>query len=113
MIPLLAAVSIFAAIFALVLALRGADAKMQSRLAALQGQPRSAEPEVAEHLSATQRLLLPMTLAPVQLMRRMMPAAFLERVEMRLVVAGEPMTLNAYLMFQVVSAATWGNSAEK
>lgn len=107
MIPLLAAVSVFAAIFALVLALRGADAKLQSRLAALQGQPRSAEPEVAEHLSATQRLLLPMTQAPVQLMRRMMPTAFLERVQMRLVVAGEPMTLNAYLMFQVVSAATF------
>ncbi len=107
MIPLLAAVSVFAAIFALVLALRGADTKLQSRLAALQGQPHIAEPEVAEHLSATQRLLLPMMQAPVQLMRRMMPTAFLERVEMRLVVAGEPMTLNAYLMFQVVSAATF------
>lgn len=107
MIPLLAAVSVFAAIFALVLALRGADTRMQSRLAALQGQPRSAEPQVEEHLSVTQRLLLPLTQAPVQLMRRMMPTAFLERVQMRLVVAGEPMTVNAYLMFQVVSAATF------
>ena len=107
MIPLLAAVSVFAAIFALVLALRGADTRMLSRLAALQGQPRSAEPQVEEHLSVTQRLLLPLTQAPVQLMRRMMPTAFLERVQMRLVVAGEPMTVNAYLMFQVVSAATF------
>ena len=107
MIPLLAAVSVFAAIFALVLALRGADTRMLSRLAALQGQPRSAEPQVEEHLSVTQRLLLPLTQAPVQLMRRMMPTAFLERVQMRLVVAGEPMTLNAYLMFQLVSAATF------
>ncbi len=106
MIPLLAAVAIFATVLFLLLALGGADTRMRSRLDALRGQPRAEEQKKGEERpSLANRLVIPATQAPVQLFRRMMPTALLERIQARLVLAGEPMTVNAFLTFQLVSTS--------
>lgn len=101
--PLLAAFVIFATVFVFVLALGGTEAGvLRSRLEALRGQPR-VEGRGEERLSLTQRLVAPAIKAPVQQLKRAMPVAILERFQQRLVVAGDPMTVNGYLTFQLVS----------
>jgi tight adherence protein C len=104
--PFLAAAVIFAAVFVLVLALAGSESTVRSRLDALRGQPRT-EVEEEERLSLSQRLVLPALDAPVQMMKRLMPRNMLKGIEQRLLLAGEPMTVNAFLTLRLVSAATF------
>ena len=99
--PLLAAIVIFATVFVLILALGGTDIGVLSRLEGLRGQPRGESKE-GERLSLIERVLVPVTAVPVQFLRGAMPTALLERIEARLVLAGEPMTLNSFLTLQLV-----------
>ena len=98
--PLLAAAAVFASVLLLVLALGGSEASVRSRLQALQGRPRDSGQ--GGQLSVKERLVAPMGETVVQGIRRLMPAAMLERVQHRLVLAGDPMTVNAFLTLQVV-----------
>ena len=98
---LLAAAAVFAAVLLFLLALGSTDTRVRSRLEALRGQPVREERE--ERLSWTQRLVTPATGALVQQVRRMMPTTMLERLQQRLVLAGEPMTLNGFLTLQLVT----------
>jgi len=104
--PLLAAFTIFATVFVLLVALGGTErVRMRSRLESLRGEPRSADSLPEPRLSVMERILLPVTRAPVQQIKRALPSALLARVQQKLIVAGEPMTLNAFLTFQLISAA--------
>lgn len=101
-----AAAVIFAAVFVLVLALGGSETTVRSRLEALRGQPRT-QVEEEERLSLSQRLVLPALDAPVQMMKRILPRNMLKGIEQKLVLAGEPMTVNAFLTLRLVSAVTF------
>lgn len=94
---------IFATVFVAVLAFSGADESARMRLETLRGEPRAAKAEEDEYLPFTQRMLMPIMRVPVQQMARLMPTQMLERVEQRLILAGEPMSLNGYLTFQFIS----------
>lgn len=104
--PLLAAAAIFATVFLLMLALGGTETRIRSRLEALQGQPR-VERRGEERLSLMERLVVPVMHAPVQQLRRAVPTAMLERIHQRLVLAGEPMTLNNFLTLQLLTTGAF------
>lgn len=104
--PLLAAAAIFATVFVFVLALAGTENGMRSRLEALRRRPMDSGPG-EERLSLTQRLVAPGTEALVQQLKRVMPVALVERIQQRLVQAGEPMTVNSFLTFQVVTTGAF------
>ncbi len=103
---LLAAAVIFATVFVFVLALGGTETTVRSRLEALRGRPQT-QPAAEERLSLSQRLVLPAMDAPVRAMKRIMPANMLQGTEKRLLVAGEPMTVNAFLTLRLVCAVTF------
>ncbi len=54
-----------------------------------------------------QRLVAPAAGALVRLLKRAMPTATLERMQHRLVQAGEPMTLNSFLTLQAITTGTF------
>jgi tight adherence protein C len=105
--PWLAAALIFAAVFVFILALGGTDTTARSRLEALRGQPQAKGGEEEERLSLSERLVMPLTDVPVQALKRIMPGTMLEGMERRLLVAGEPMTVNAFLTLRLVSAVAF------
>ncbi|MCI0856595.1 MAG: type II secretion system F family protein [Chloroflexi bacterium] len=94
---------IFATVFVAVLAFSGADESARMRLETLRGEPRAAKSEEDEYLPFTQRMLMPIMRVPVQQMARLMPTQMMDGVEQRLILAGQPMTLNGYLTFQFIS----------
>jgi len=98
--PLLAAIVVATAVFVFVLAIAGTESKMRSRLEALRGQPRTPEPE--GRLSLSERVLAPAFSAPVQQLKRLLPTRMLQGIEQRLILAGEPMTVNAFLIIRLV-----------
>lgn len=102
--PLLAAAVVFATVFVLVLALSGTDSRVRSRLEGLRMQPRTGGQQV-EGLPVARRLMLPTLEASVQQLRRLMPTRMLEGMEQRLILAGEPMTVNAFLIMRAVCFA--------
>lgn len=106
MIELLAAVTAFAAVFILVLGLVGSQESARARLESLWAQPAQQEEDVAR-MSLTQRLVSPMMGTLVGQLRRAMPTAMLEGLQQRLVVAGEPMTLNGFLTFQLLTTGAF------
>ncbi len=98
---LFTAATVFGTVLLLILALGSKDASVRSRLDALQGGgPRGGDGP--EGLSLKERLVAPMGEAFVQQLTRVMPAAMLDRIQHRLVLAGEPMTLNSFLTLQAV-----------
>jgi tight adherence protein C len=103
--PLLAALAIFGTVFVLFLAFAGGEAGIRARLEALRAGPsdRPQQPDV--ELSVTQRLLEPTVEATVRLVKRLVPASFVERTQQRLILGGEPMSVNAFLTLRVVSIA--------
>ncbi len=103
--PLLAAAAVFGAVLLLILALGSREGGVRSRLEALRRGPSGEGQE--ERLSLKQRLVAPMGAALVQQMTRMMPAAMLERIQERLVLAGEPMTVNGFLTLQAVATGAF------
>lgn len=108
--PFLAAILVFGAVFLLVLALMGGDGRVRSRLASLRGQPggvgsRSQADE--EQLTVSQRMFVPIGSALVQIARRLMPTPLVNRIEHRLVLAGEPMSVNTFLVLQLIVPAAF------
>lgn len=105
----LAAILVFGAVFLLVLALKASDTRVRSRLDSLRGtsggggarQPSEDE----EQLTASQRLVAPIGDALVRVARRLMPTPLLDRIQARLIVAGEPMSVNSFLVLQLLVPA--------
>jgi len=96
----LAALAVAAAIFVFVLAIAGTDNRMRSRLDTLRGRRPSEVLPVSPSLS--DRMIRPAFQAPVQQVKRLLPTSMLGKFEERLVLAGEPMTLNSYVTLAVV-----------
>ena len=101
---ILAVLVLFATVFVAVLAFSGGTQTLRVRLESLRGQTVAPVDEPAdEYLPFTQRVLMPMVRVPVNQMARLMPKAVLDGVQQRLVIAGEPMELQAFLTMQFVS----------
>ncbi len=98
---------IFSAVFVTVLAFSGGDQSVRLRLETLRGDTQPPPAEADEYLPLTQRLLVPIMRVPVQQMARLMPTQMLERLEQRLIIAGEPMSLNGYLTMQFISTVAF------
>ncbi len=104
---ILATLVVAATVFVFVLALGGTGAPVRSRLEALRGGSSIPTPEPQEGLSLTGRLVLPLFRTPVQLLQHMLPTTMLTRIEERLVLAGEPMTVSAFLTMQLISVGAF------
>ena len=94
---------IFATVFVAVMAFSGGNESVRMRLETLRGEPQAAKTEEDEYLPFTQRLLMPIMRLPVRQMERLMPTQMLDGVKERLILAGDPMSLNGYLTFQIIS----------
>ena len=94
---------IFATVFVAVMAFSGGNESVRMRLETLRGEPQAAKTEEDEYLPFTQRLLMPIMRLPVRQMERLMPTQMLDGVKERLILAGDPMALNGYLTFQIIS----------
>jgi tight adherence protein C len=105
MLLLLAVAAISTTVFVFMLALGSREGGIRSRLDALSGQnqPQSGAPSS----TLSERLVMPFTEGIVQQIRRVMPTTMLEQLQMSLLQAGEPMTVNQFLTFQVVTAAAF------
>ncbi len=100
---ILAVFVVFSAVFVAVLSFSGGNESVRMRLETLRGGMTPPPTEEDEYLSFTQRMLMPIMRVPVQQMSRLMPTKMLEDAEQRLILAGEPMSLNGYLTFQIIS----------
>ena len=102
----LAAVTAFAAVFLLLLSLQGGQNKdVRARLEGLRPQPQPDQ--IEERLTLSQRIFAPLTQSLVLQMKRLLPTKMLEGIEQKLIVAGEPMTLNGFLTFQLITASVF------
>lgn len=102
---ILAATSVFAAVFLLLLSLQGGDSDVRARLEGLRQQPQPDQKE--EQLTLSQRIFAPLTQSLVLQLKRLLPTKMLDGLQQKLVVAGEPMTLNGFLTFQLISAGAF------
>jgi tight adherence protein C len=108
MVPYLAAIVFATTVFFLVLAFAGGEPRLRSRLESLRrGGGGMPQPDGDGQLTMVQRLVMPATDAPVQALRNFLPATMLENMRQRLLVAGEPMTVNAYLTLRLLSLVTF------
>ena len=96
---------IFATVFVTVLAFSGGGEGVRLRLQTLQndGQPGTADENDEVYLPFTQRVLAPLLRGPTQQLARLMPTAMLDGVQERLILAGDPMTMQGYLTLQLMS----------
>lgn len=102
---LIAAVAVSATVFIFLMALGGSEVSMRSRLEALT-RP-SQEEGQKRRVSLSGRLLAPGVETLVGQVRRLMPNAMLDGVHRRLILAGEPMTLNGFLTLQLLVTGTF------
>ncbi len=100
-----AVIAIALTAFFLVLAFSGGGGSVRSRLEALKSTPLSDGK--SEGLPASQRLVTPMFDVVVRSARRVMPTTMLDGYQKRLVLAGEPMTLNGMITFQLISTGAF------
>jgi tight adherence protein C len=105
MLLLLAVAAIAATVFILMLALGSREGGIRSRLDALSGQSQGQPNAPATSLS--ERLLMPFTDGLVQQIKRVMPTAMVDGLQLSLLQAGEPMTVNQYLTFQLITTAAF------
>ena len=100
----LAAVSAFATVFVLMLAFARNDGRVRSRLQAVRGLPAGAGPgdEEDEAQPFTERMIAPLVQTPVRMVKGALPTRMLGGFQARLILAGEPMTINGFLTFQLV-----------
>jgi tight adherence protein C len=96
----LAAGAVFLTVFVLFLAVSGGEASVRDRLRTLWTPMEQAERP--KRLTVRQRLLGPLVDLVVQLVRRLLPTRMLDQVQRQLIVAGEPMTFNAFLTLQAL-----------
>jgi tight adherence protein C len=101
---LLAALVLAATVFVAMLAFVGGESQIRTRLDSLRGAPDSRDRKPEQHLTLSQRMFQPVTAAIVELGRKIFPTRMLAGVEQRLILAGEPMTVNTFITFQVMSA---------
>jgi tight adherence protein C len=101
---ILAVLVLFATVFVTVLAFSGGSQSVRMRLETLRASGSAVrEEEDDEYLPFTQRVLTPLFRIPTQQLARLMPTSMLDSVQQRLVIAGEPMTMQGYLTLQMVS----------
>ena len=102
--PIIAAAVVFATVFVIFLAFASPESGVRNRLDALWQQPNTQGKEKVR-VSLSERLIMPATSSIVSLVRRLMPTAMLEGLQQRLILAGEPMTVNGFITFQVLALA--------
>jgi len=109
LLPVLAAMLIFATVFFLVLALGSGTASQGGALARqrLNTVTRAApEPEVqSARVGIGTRVVGPLLGGLVRMMSNILPKSLLSGVERKLVIAGEPMTMNGFLTMVVIATA--------
>ena len=101
----LAAATVFAAVFLLLLSLQGGDSAVRARLEGLRQQPQPDQSE--EQLTLSQRIFAPLTQSLVLQLKRLLPTKMLDGLQRKLVTAGDPMTLNGFLTFQLITAGAF------
>ena len=105
MVPLFVGLLIFGAVFLFVFALGTTGPDARSRL---EGLRRGTAPDQGpESTSLTERMFFPVTEASVQLIQSLLPKAMIEGTRQRLLIAGEPMTVNAFLMLRALLLGTF------
>ena len=104
---ILATIVAAAAVFVFILGLSGSDSPVRLRLKALVEGASAPTQEPREGQSLTERLILSPFRTPVQLLQHMLPTTMLTRIEERLVLAGEPMTVSAFLTMQLISVGAF------
>jgi tight adherence protein C len=105
MFPLLVALLIFGAVFLFVFALGATGPDVRTRLEGLRRGP--VADQGPSGLTMSERMVSPFTGASVHMIQSVLPNAMLEGMRQRLLVAGEPMTVNAFLMLRVLLLATF------
>ena len=98
---LLATLVISVTVFVFVLALGGSGGRARLRLEMLSKSVRPAA-QGDGGPTLTQRVVRPMLGAPVEQVKRLMPVRMLDGMRQQLVLAGEPMTLNAFLTLRLI-----------
>jgi len=93
----------FGAVMCFVLAMGGRQGGVRSRLDAIR--PQTSRMEAAEpEAPITGRIVAPLTEAIATRVGRMMPSGMLQGIEQKLILAGEPMTVNAFIMMRLICA---------
>jgi tight adherence protein C len=87
-----------------VLAFSGGGASVRHRLDSLTSGGTGGERDPTS-LPARQRLVAPVTDGMVRTVRRLMPATMLSGIQKKLVLAGDPMTMNGFLTFQFIATS--------
>ena len=103
---LLAALAVFGAVLVFVLSLGSNKTSVRSRLDSIRARPNSREAtpaEVAEPILS--RTLGSLSRGLIEQFAKLMPTGMLHGIEQKLVLAGEPMTVNAFLTMRLVCAA--------
>jgi len=107
--PFLAAGVIFVTVLVFFLALSGtADVQMRSRLEQVTRPQQSYGPPAPMGPSFSQRLLRPMLSGPAEQLGQFLPTSMMEGMRKNLVLAGEPMTPNAFLTLRLIMLAAFG-----
>ena len=107
MVPLVAAVAVFAAVLLFLLALQGGEPSVRARLETLRRQGGSGPVPSEPQLSVVERVISPMTDLPIQLIRTLLPSSLVDGMRQKLIIAGEPMTLNAFLLLRAILLGTF------
>jgi tight adherence protein C len=98
---LLAAIVAFCTAFVLVLAFSGGTASVRTRLEALtRGQTHA--PSSPSRPSLTERMVHPFAEGVVSGLKNVLPVHMLDGMRQQLILAGEPMTLNAFLTLRLI-----------
>jgi tight adherence protein C len=85
-----------------VLALGGKQATARNRLDAIRPKAQAAEAEAGAPVSA--RIFGPAAQSIAEQVSRLMPSGALQGIEQKLILAGEPMTVNGFIMMRVICA---------
>jgi len=105
---ILAVLVIFATVFVTVLAFSGGSQSVRARLESLRGDAQAGNREEDdEYLPFTQRIFGPLIKGPTQQLARFMPTSMLDKIQERLIIAGEPMTLQGYLTLFLISVGAF------
>ena len=97
--------TVFLTAFVFVLAFVRNESSVRTRLDALTGQSNQQGEPAGPAMSS--RIIGPAGDVVVSSMRRLLPTKMLDGLQHRLVLAGEPMTVNGYLIFQALTTASF------
>ena len=101
---ILFAFAVFMTAFVLALAFVRSENSVRTRLDTLTGQSTQGQPEGP---AMSSRILGPAGEVIVSSMRRLLPTRMLDGLQQRLVLAGEPMTPNGFLIFQAITTVSF------